>query len=94
MPADVVFDAGTDLYKVRAGRFASREDAERGRAALQPFGLGDSWMVAEGGELENAAMVVDRSGKTYKAAGRWLEVTAPAAIPGSAGTAWSTAGRC
>lgn len=77
MPADVVFDAGTDLYRVRAGRFASREEAEAGRARLQPYGLGESWIVAEGGELTNAALVVHQGGKTYKAPGRWLELTAP-----------------
>lgn len=77
LPAGVVFDAGTDLYRVRAGRFASREEAEAGRARLLPFGLGDAWIVAEGGALENAAFQVVQGGKSFKAPGRWLELQAP-----------------
>lgn len=77
MTADVVFDAGTDLYRVRAGNFATREEAEKGRASLQPLGLAEAWIVAEGGGLQDAALEVEQGGKTFKIAGRWLEVTAP-----------------
>ena len=77
LDASVVFDAGTDLYRVRAGRFSTREAAESARAGLVPLGLGDAWIVAEGGELQNAAMVVRQGGKAYQASGRWLEVSAP-----------------
>lgn len=77
LPSGVVFDAAADLYRVRAGRFAGREEAENARARLLPLGLGESWIVAEGGELQNAGMVVHQGGRTFKAAGRWLEATAP-----------------
>jgi stage II sporulation protein D len=77
LPADVVFDAGTDLYRVRAGRFASREQAERARGGLQPLGLHESWIVSEGGQLQNAALVVRQGAASLVAAGRWLEVNAP-----------------
>jgi stage II sporulation protein D len=77
LPSDVVFDAGSDLYRVRAGRFPTREAGDAARPRLQPLGLSQSWMVGEGGALEHAAMVVTIDGKSYRHEGRWLEIAAP-----------------
>lgn len=77
LASSVVFDAATDLYRVRAGRFSSREAAEKARAGLAPIGLGDAWIVAEGGELQNAAMLVQQGGQNHRVSGRWLELSAP-----------------
>lgn len=77
LPSGVVFDAAADLYRVRAGRFTSRDEAERSRARLLPLGLGESWIVSEGGQLQNAGLLALQGGKTYRAAGRWLELSSP-----------------
>ncbi len=74
--ADAVFDAGTDLYRVRVGRFAEREPAEEGRRQLAVLGLRDVWIATEGGALENPALEIDHDGQRYRVAGRWLEVSA------------------
>ena len=94
-PAESVFDADTDLYRVRVGRFASREEAETAQGGLAGLGVTQSWVVSEGGELENAAFVVRRAAGPGEAAatesatesrweGRWLDLyseTAHAGLP-------------
>ncbi len=77
LPSGVVFDAAADLYRVRAGRFGTREEAERARPRLAPLGFGEAWIVSEGGELRNAGFLVQQSGKSYPAPGRWLEMSSP-----------------
>ncbi len=77
-PADAVFDAGTGLYRVRAGRFASREQAEAGRRRLQALDLGDSWIASEGAAPAFPAFEVRRDDGRLEVAGRWLEIAAPA----------------
>ena len=74
-PADVVFDAGTDLYRVRVGRFATREAAEAGRRRLAQHNVHDAWVVNERGALEDPALRVVRADRTVEVPGRWLEVT-------------------
>jgi stage II sporulation protein D len=76
-PADAVFDAGTDLYKVRYGRFASRQEAEPHRERLAGLGLSQAWVASEGGALENPGFTIAGGGRAHFAAGRWLELTAP-----------------
>ena len=79
-PAESVFDADTDLYRVRVGRFATREEAETAQGGLAGLGVTQSWVVSEGGELENAAFVVRRAAGPGEAAtefrweGRWLDL--------------------
>ncbi len=73
-PADAVFDADTDLYKVRYGRFASREEAEPERESLAGLGLAQAWVTSEGGTLENPGFTVTRGGRQQAVPGRWLEV--------------------
>ncbi len=73
-PASVVFDAATDLYRVRVGEYGSREDAERGRRRLELHNVHDSWIVSEAGGLEEPAFRISRGEATRRVAGRWLMV--------------------
>lgn len=79
-PAESVFDADTDLYRVRVGRFATREEAETAQGGLAGLGVTQSWVVSEGGELENAAFVVRRAAgpgedaTEFRWDGRWLDL--------------------
>ncbi len=85
-PADSIFDADIDLYRVRVGRFADRAEAETGRGALEALGIGESWITSEGGSIENPAFEVSRGvrptgvrptgGERRTVAGRWLDVSA------------------
>ncbi|MCP4656449.1 MAG: SpoIID/LytB domain-containing protein [bacterium] len=76
-PADAVFDAGTDLYKVRCGRFATPAEAEALRGRLVALGLSEAWVVNEGGDLTDPGFRITRDGKSRLVPGRWLEVSAP-----------------
>ncbi len=75
--ADATFDAGTDLYRVRVGRFTTRADADATRGQLEALGIHGSWVATEGGDLENPAFEIQRDGETVQVAGRWLEISAP-----------------
>ena len=76
--ADAVFDAGTDLYRVRVGRYADRQQAEVARRRLEGLGLRDNWVASEGGALEDPAFeIVDGDGGLRTVPGRWLEISAP-----------------
>ena len=77
LEADSVFDADTDLYRVRVGRFADRAEAEAAKGRLQGIGVDQGWVVAEGGELENAALRLTQGGARYRIDDRWLELRAP-----------------
>ena len=76
-PADAVFDAGTDLYRVRVGRFGSREEAETLRTSLESLGLAQSWVASEGGRIDRPALRVRWGADTRSVEGRWLDITAP-----------------
>ncbi len=76
-PADAVFDAGTDLYKVRCGRFATPAEAEAMRGRLTVLGLTEAWVVHEGGDLTDPGFKITRDGKSRLVPGRWLEISAP-----------------
>ncbi|MCP3962992.1 MAG: SpoIID/LytB domain-containing protein [bacterium] len=79
-PADAVFDAGTDLYRVRVGRFATREEAEAGQGRLQSLGLEKGWIASEGGDLRDPAFEIVLGGERRDVPGRWLEISAPAGV--------------
>ncbi len=87
-PADAVFDAGTDLYRVRWGNFPSRAAAESARGELESLGLTQGWVVSEGGNLQNPGLRVSQGKRSVLVPGRWLAVQAPAEV----GIAWG-AGR-
>ncbi len=73
-PAAVVFDAGSDLYRVRVGRFGTREEAEAEQRRLSQLNVHDSFVVSEEGELENPAFRISRGGEERVVEGRWLTV--------------------
>ncbi len=72
--ADVVFDAGSDLYRVRIGSYSTREEAEQaqGRVAMQ--GLSQTWVVSEKGKLGRADLVVTQGDRRVQVPGRWLSL--------------------
>ncbi|MGB3563662.1 MAG: SpoIID/LytB domain-containing protein [Thermoanaerobaculia bacterium] len=73
-PADVVFDAGTDLYRVRVGRYQTRAAAEASREKLAFRGVGGAWVVTEKGVLGEAALKVSQGAKSAAVESRWLRV--------------------
>lgn len=76
-PADVVFDAGRDLYRVRVGRFARPDEAEAAKGRLTAIGVEQGFVVSEGGTLERAAMRIEQGGQSWRVDGRWLRIDAP-----------------
>ncbi|MEM1248925.1 MAG: SpoIID/LytB domain-containing protein [Acidobacteriota bacterium] len=75
--ADAVFDAETDLYKVRLGRFDDRASADSLLAQLRGLGYTESWVTREAEGLEQAGFLVDVGSKTYRLDGRRLAVSSP-----------------
>ncbi|MBP8846189.1 MAG: SpoIID/LytB domain-containing protein, partial [Thermoanaerobaculia bacterium] len=71
-PADARFDPRIDLYRVRVGRYASREAAEREGRRLAQRGLTGAWVVAEGGGLREPALRVTQRGRSWTVPGRTL----------------------
>jgi stage II sporulation protein D len=90
-PARATFDVVSGLYRVRLGRYPTREAAERARQRLVDHGLAESWVVEEGGGLEHPALVVAAGGASREAEGRWLAVEpATTAANGDGGAAVSS----
>ena len=75
-PADAVFDARTDLYKVRVGRLPDRPSAERLQTKLAGLGISASFVVNEGAGIGEAGFRVTQQGHTTRASGRWLAMRA------------------
>ena len=78
--ADAVFDAESDLYKVRVGRYAERAAAEAVAEQLRALGLTESWVMREAQGLEGAGFLVRIGGKTFRLAGRRLQMESASAI--------------
>ncbi len=76
-PCDAIFDAGTDLYKVRCGRSKSREEADALRGRLLGLGVDKAWIATEGQGLEEPGFAVTVGGKEKTVPGRWLELHGP-----------------
>lgn len=76
-PADVSFDAGTDLYRVRVGSYETRQEAERQKGRLETLGLTQSWITSQGGTIADPHLDVQLAGKSTSVAGRWLDIAAP-----------------
>ncbi len=76
-PADAIFDADRDLYRVRVGRYQDPQEAERERGRLAALGIDQSWLVNEGGALERSAFDVEQGPTRLRVFGRWLQVDAP-----------------
>ena len=73
-PADSVLEAESGLYRVRVGRYTSREAAETARRGLSRFGVGDAWVVSEGGGVRDPALRLLQGDLTVTVRGRWLAV--------------------
>jgi stage II sporulation protein D len=71
-PADAGFDAASGLYRVRAGRFRDRGEAEAARRRMADLGFGGAWVIEEGGALEEPALRVRVGGRSFRVLGRWL----------------------
>ncbi|HZI63224.1 MAG TPA: SPOR domain-containing protein, partial [Thermoanaerobaculia bacterium] len=74
--ADAVFDARTDLYRVRVGRYSTRAQAEAAQPGLAGLGVEHSFPVTEGGGVADPGFRVTQRGKTSRVDGRWLAVRA------------------
>ena len=71
---NAVFDAGSDLYRVRVGTYATREAAEAGRRQLEAAGMTDTWIAEEGAGLVDPGFDLVQGGRTRRLSGRWLSV--------------------
>ena len=83
-PADAHFDAGVGLYRVRAGRFRVREEAEAARRRLEASGTHGAWIVAEG-ELAEPVLRIVRDGRAARVPARVLRLPAD----GDGGVTWN-----
>ncbi|HUP24240.1 MAG TPA: SpoIID/LytB domain-containing protein [Thermoanaerobaculia bacterium] len=73
-PADVVFDASGDLFKVRVGRYPGREGAEAAKLPLARLGSADAWIVHEDRGLAAAGLLVRQGASTWRVPGRTLRL--------------------
>jgi len=71
-PGDAHFDAGIDLYRVRVGQYATRDDAERDMRRLGSIGVVGAFVVYEGGGVSAPAFRVTQAGSSIVYPGRWL----------------------
>jgi len=71
--ADSVFDASTDLYRVRVGRYEDRARAEQDVRELRLQGL-DPWIVTEKAVLEGTGFRVTHAAGETLLQGRWLSI--------------------
>ena len=76
-PADALFDADRDLYKVRVGRYRSPAEANALRGRLAALGVEQAFVITEGGATLDAALIVEQAGRRQRIAGRWLIIEAP-----------------
>ena len=70
------FDVSSSLYRVRLGRFETRDAADRLAQRLVDQGIDGTWVAVEGGGLEHAALVLadGEPRAPREAEGRWLVV--------------------
>jgi stage II sporulation protein D len=73
-PTNVVFDAGTGLYRIRAGNYDDREAAETARLRFNQNNFHDVWVASEQESLENPGLKVQRGDRAWAVPGRWLRV--------------------
>ncbi len=74
-PGAAHFDAGIDLYRVRLGRYPTREAAEADRRRLGALGVTDSFVTSEGGAVTDPALRVIQGAHAAVYPGRWLSVS-------------------
>jgi stage II sporulation protein D len=74
-PAEATFDAGIDLYRVRVGHYATREEAERDLRRLGSIGVIGAFVVDDGGGVSEPAVRIVQGGASTTYAGRWVSVS-------------------
>ncbi|MFL6202934.1 MAG: SpoIID/LytB domain-containing protein [Thermoanaerobaculia bacterium] len=74
-PAEATFDAGIDLYRVRVGHYATREEAERDLRRLGSIGVIGGFVVDDGGGVSDPAIRLSQGGSSATYPGRWLSVS-------------------
>jgi stage II sporulation protein D len=73
-PGDAHFDAGIDLYRVRIGRYATREAAESDSRRLATLGVTGAFVVYEGGSVSEPALRVTQGDASAVYSGRWVAI--------------------
>jgi stage II sporulation protein D len=71
---DAHFDAGIDLYRVRVGRYATREAAESDLRRMTTIGVTGAFVVYEGGSVMEPALRVSQGDTTAVYPGRWVAI--------------------
>jgi stage II sporulation protein D len=79
-PGEATFDAGIDLYRIRVGRYPTREAAEADLKRLSTFGVTGGFVVNEGGSVTEPALRLTQGQTSTVYPGRWLSV-APVSGP-------------
>ncbi|HEV2851648.1 MAG TPA: SpoIID/LytB domain-containing protein [Thermoanaerobaculia bacterium] len=74
-PGEAYFDAGIDLYRVRIGRYATREAAEADMRRLGAIGVTGAFVVNEGGSVTQPALRLTLGQSSTVYPGRWLSVS-------------------
>ncbi|HEV8579805.1 MAG TPA: SpoIID/LytB domain-containing protein [Thermoanaerobaculia bacterium] len=74
-PGEAFFDAGIDLYRVRVGRYPTREAAEADLRRLAAIGVTGAFIVNEGGGVSEPALRVEQGQSSTVYPGRWLSVS-------------------
>ncbi len=74
-PAEASFDAGIDLYRVRVGHYATREEAEADLRRLGSIGVIGGFVVNDGGGVSDPAIRIVQGGSSMTYAGRWVSVS-------------------
>ena len=74
-PGEAYVDAGIDLYRVRLGRYATREAAEADMRRLGAIGVTGAFVVDEGGSITEPALRITLGQTTATYPGRWLSVS-------------------
>ena len=74
-PGEAYFDAGIDLYRVRIGRYPTREAAEADMRRLGAIGVTGAFVVNEGGSITEPALRLTLGQTTTTYPGRWLSVS-------------------
>jgi stage II sporulation protein D len=73
-PGDAHFDAGIDLYRVRIGRYTTRDAADNDLRRLSAIGVTGAFVVYEGGSVSEPAMRVTQGDASAVYRGRWLAI--------------------
>ncbi len=72
------FDAGVDLYRVRLGRYPTREAAETALRRFTAVGFAGAFVVSEGGRVADPALRLTQGTTAVTVPGRWVAFHAAA----------------